>query len=85
MICHNINQYFQSPSTNFANNFIRWHLVWSLDSGHHQAMIQKYEHIQILKTTSWKSPLFTLKIHEKFILSTQRKSQLQKGPRDIKK
>ena len=44
---HNINRYFQSPSTHFANNFIRWHLVLSLGSRHHQAMIQEYEHIKV--------------------------------------
>jgi hypothetical protein len=45
----------------------------------------QYEHKQILKTTSWKSPPFTLKIHEKFISSIQRKNKLQKGPKDVKR
>jgi len=51
-----------TTNTHFANNFTRWRLVSTLDSDHHQAMIQDFEHVQKQKTISWRSPPCTLKI-----------------------
>jgi hypothetical protein len=53
-ICSAILQYLSifliTTNTHFANNFITWHLASTLNSGHHQAMTQKYECIQKVNT-----------------------------------
>jgi hypothetical protein len=50
-----------TKNTDLANNLIRWQLVSTQDSGHHQAMIQEYEHIQKPKTYVGHIPLLHYK------------------------
>jgi hypothetical protein len=42
--------------------FINWQLVLTPNMGHHQAFVREHECIQKLKTTIWRSPIFTLKM-----------------------
>ena len=43
-----------TTKTQFANNFITWQLVSTLNSGQRQVMIQGYEGMQKLNNVSWK-------------------------------
>jgi hypothetical protein len=53
-----INVTNHNQDTQFANKFIKKHLVCNLDSGQHQAMIQEYEHTQKLQTMNKEIPAF---------------------------
>jgi hypothetical protein len=48
--CDNYNDYQYcsiTTNTHFTSNFITWHLVSTLNSGHHQVMLQHCDCIQI--------------------------------------